>query len=75
MTGRQIIRKAMYARNYTQAVLAEKTGYSGQSSVHHVLYSRNRLRLDIFLKVLEAMDFEVIVRSKTESGEEWKVGM
>ena len=75
MNDKDIIREAMHARGYSQAFLAEKVGYSSQAGVSRVLSVQNGMRIDNFVKLLNAMDFEVVVRSKTKSGEEWKVEM
>lgn len=74
MNDKEILKSAMQVRGYTQTYLAEKVGYSGQGGISRVLQS-NSARLDTFVKILDAMDFEVVVRSKTKSGEEWKVEM
>ena len=75
MNDKQIIRDAMQSRGYTQSLLAEKVGYASQAGIGQILSARNNTRLDTFVKLLNAMDFEVVVRSKTKSGEEWKVEM
>ena len=75
MDDKMIIKNALTVRNYSQAFLAEKVGYAGQGGISRVLSSKNSMRLDTFVKLLNAMDFEVVVRSKTKSGEEWKVEM
>lgn len=75
MDDKMILREAMHVRGYSQAYLAEKVGYASQAGVSKVLLTKNSMRVDTFIKLLNAMDFEVVVRSKTKSGEEWKVEM
>lgn len=75
MNDKEIIRRAISVRGYTQELLAKKVGYASQSGISRALLAKNSARLDTFVKLLDAMDFEVVVRSKTKSGEEWKVEM
>lgn len=73
MNNKEIIYAAMKARGYTQALLAEKYGYKTTSGISEMLRTKNGMRVDNFVKLLEIMDFEVVVRSKTKTGEEWTV--
>lgn len=74
MNSREIIYAAIKTRGYTQSLLAEKAGYKTTSTINDMLArNKNGMRVDNFIKLLEIMDFEVVVRSKTKSGEEWKV--
>lgn len=74
MNGNEILYAAIKTRGYTQALLAEKAGYKTVSSINDKLArNKNGMRVDTFVKLLEAMDFEVVVRSKTKTGEEWVV--
>ena len=73
MNGNEILYAAIKTRGYTQALLAEKAGYKTPAGVHDILKAKKGMRVDNFVKLLEIMDFEVVVRSKTKTGEEWKV--
>lgn len=73
MNDKQIIKEALKVRGYTQVYLAEKAGYASQSGIGQIISAQKGMRIDNFIKLLEAMDFEVVVRSKTKSGEEWRV--
>ena len=75
MNDKEIIRAAMETRGFSQAYLAEKAGYASQAGVSQLLSSKKGMRVDNFVKLLSECDFEVIVRSRTKSGEEWKVEM
>ena len=75
MNDREIVREAMHVRKFTQELLAKKTGYTSSAAISRILSVSNGMRTDNFIKLLDAMDFEVVVRSKTKSGEEWKVEM
>ena len=74
MNGSEIVYAALKARGYTQGLLAEKAGYKTVSSINDMLArGKKGMRVDNFVKLLEIMDFEVVVRSKTKTGEEWVV--
>ena len=73
MNDKEIILAAIEARGYTQALLAGKAGYKTTSGVSEILRAKKGMRVDNFIKLLDVMDFEVVVRSKTKTGEEWKV--
>jgi transcriptional regulator with XRE-family HTH domain len=74
MKDKEIIKAAMTARGYSQTFLAkEKLGFATPSGVSERLRGKQSMRVDTFVKFLKAMDFEVVVRSKTSSKEEWTV--
>lgn len=64
MNEKDIIREAMKSCGWTQVTLAEKCGYSTQSSVSSRL-NGSSMRVDTFVKFLSAMGYEVVVRSKS----------
>lgn len=70
---KQIIRDAMAADGITQKELAEALGLVGQQSVGNMLSRKNSMRLDNFVKMLDAMGYAVVVRKKLGESEEWKV--
>lgn len=70
---KQIIRDAMAADGITQKELAEALGLVGQQSVGNMLTRKNSMRLDNFVKMLDAMGYAVVVRKKLGESEEWKV--
>lgn len=63
MTGTEIVREIMDDRRYTQQKLSELAGYKRQTNVSELLRSNN-MRIDHFVRMIEAMDCEVIVKSK-----------
>ena len=75
MNEKDIIRAAMAARGYTQTMLASAAGLKRQTNVSEMLRSRS-LRVDNFVKLLNAMGFDVIVKDRNSSNREnvWKVG-
>lgn len=63
VTGREIVKAVMSDRKCTQQRLAEAAGYKRQTNVSEMLRSDN-MRVDNLVRLLEAMECEVIVRSK-----------
>ena len=74
MKETKIIREALKTCNWTQTALAEKMGYTDQACVASRL-SGNSMRVDTFVKMLEVMGYEVVVKSTspTLNKNTWKV--
>lgn len=73
MNEKQIIKTAMKNRGINQEQLAHEVGYKNQSSISNRLCG-NSMRVDTFVKLLSAMDYEVVVRSKKGDQEEsWTI--
>ena len=82
MNEKEIIREIMSLKGYTQTLVAEKAGLKRQSNMSEMLRSKN-LRVDNLVRLLEAMDCELVIRSKTSMTDpknpertckpEWKV--
>lgn len=66
MNEKDVVREAMKSCNWTQAVLAEKAGYSAQSSLSSRLNGKS-MRVDTFVKLLSAMGYEVVVQSTSRN--------
>jgi transcriptional regulator with XRE-family HTH domain len=66
-----VMREVMKAKGYTHALLAEKLGYTTQSGVTNKLHRKGSIQVDTLLKFMEAMDCEVVIRSKTTDKTEW----
>ena len=73
MKPNEIIGKAMSAGKITQKELAEKVGLKSAQSIGNILYRSNSPRVNNFVKLLDIMGYEVIVRKKIGETEEWKV--
>jgi hypothetical protein len=52
----------MSADGITQMELANKLGYKTQSGVGNALSRENGMRVDVFVKMMNAMGFDVVVR-------------
>lgn len=73
MKAKDIIKKAMETDKITQKELAEAIGLKSQQAIGNLLVRENGMRLDGFLKMLDVMGYEVVVRKKLGETEEWKV--
>ena len=73
---KQILREVMTDCGWTQAVLAEKMGYASQSAVANRISGGN-VKVDTFVKLLDCMGYEVVVRSKSPNLNKstWIVGI
>lgn len=75
MNEKEIIRAAMSEGGVTQKELAEALKLSGQQAVGNMLSRKNSMRLDNFVKMLDAMGYAVVVKKKIGASDEWKVDM
>lgn len=62
MKSSEVVRSVMTADGITQANLAAKLGYKGQSGVGNALGRENGMRVDVFVKMMNAMGYDVVVR-------------
>ena len=67
---KETIREVMKANGFTNALLAEKCGYNTPSGVS-TKFERKTMNVDTLIKFLEAMDCELVIRSKTTDKSEW----
>lgn len=66
------IKDIMAKRGYTQKYLAEKLGFSTTSGVSEKLRRKEGMRVNTFIKFLDAMECDVVVKSRT-SNDEWSI--
>ncbi|WP_406044111.1 helix-turn-helix domain-containing protein [Succinimonas sp.] len=62
MKSNEAVRAVMAADGITQMELANKLGYKTQSGVGNALSRENGMRVDVFVKMMNAMGYDVIVR-------------
>ena len=62
MKSNEAVRAVMSADGITQIELANKLGYKTQSGVGNALSRENGMRVDVFVKMMNAMGYDVIVR-------------
>ena len=73
MTGKEIVKEILHLRGWSQSKLAEDIGKSQTNITGYLNRGKNEMRLDVFVKMVEAMGYEVIVRDKQGSSEKWRV--
>lgn len=73
MKPEDIIKALMKLRGFSNYSLADKMGYSTASGVSEKLRRKQGMRVDNLVSFAEAMDCEVIIRSKLKDKMEWKV--
>ena len=71
LDDKSILRAAMMERSVTQVALSEKLGIS-QSTLSGNM-TRNRMGLDNFKKILDAMDYDVYVVDRRNKEAKWAV--
>ena len=69
----KIIDTAMKNGKVTQKALAEAVGLKSAQAIGNILYRENSVRVSSFVKMLDIMGYEVIVRKKIGETEEWRV--
>ena len=74
MNEKDIITVAMKSCGWNQQVLAEKCGYKSQSAISNKVNGKS-LRVDTFAKILDAMGYEIVVKSKSSNSNknQWKI--
>lgn len=73
MKAQEVITNAMKAGSVTQKELANALGFKSQQAIGNIVTRNQGVKVDIFVKALEAMGYEVFVRKKIGKSEEWKV--
>ena len=71
MNASELIKAIMAEKGYSNATLAKKLGYSTPSFVSEKLRRENGMRTDWFIKILNAMDCEIIIRDKIGTKKSW----
>ena len=76
MTEKDVVRKGMVMRKWSQPELAKEAGFKSQSNITGLLNNnKNGIRMDNLFKMLNAMGFEIVVRDKMGSGKEFIIDM
>ena len=73
MTGKEIVKEILHLRGWSQSKLAEDIGKSQTNITGYLNRGKNEMRLDVFVKMVEAMGYEVIVRDKMGFSGKWRV--
>ena len=76
MTEKDVVRKAMKMRGWSQPTLAKEAGFKSQSNITGLLNNnQNGIRMDNLFRMLDAMGFQIIVRDKMGSNQEFVIDM
>ena len=79
MNSKNTVKEIMKIRNHNYRTLAEKLGYVTQngdtlaSGVSERLRGTQEMRVDTLVKFLEALDCELVIKSKTADKQEWTI--
>lgn len=64
MNEKEILKVVMKERKVTQEQLAKKLGYAAQAGVGRLLSRDGSLRVDTLVKLLSALDYDVVIRDR-----------
>lgn len=64
MNEKKVLREVMDVKRMSQQQLADKAGYRSQGHIGNIL-ARPSMRVDVLVRLLNAMDCELVVRSKS----------
>lgn len=73
MLAKDAIKDMMKFRNWSQAKLAEESGFKSQSNITGILNRSTSMRVDNLVQMAEAMGCEIIIRDKMGSKREWRI--
>jgi transcriptional regulator with XRE-family HTH domain len=73
MKARKILKELMKLRGHTYQSLASKLGYANPSGVSRRIGDTGDMSVSTLLKFLEAMDCELVIKSKLDDKTIWKV--
>ena len=71
MNDKEILKTARAERGVTQVVLADRLGMLQTALSANMM--RQRMSLGMFTKILDAMDYDVVVVDRKSGKETWKV--
>lgn len=63
MTEKQIVKECLKQQGWSQETLANMAGYNTQSAIGNRLSGKKSMRVDILVKLLSCMGYEVVIRS------------
>ena len=76
MTEKDVVRKGMVMRGWSQPKLAAESGFKSQSNITGLLNNnKNGIRMDNLFRMINAMGFEIVVRDKRNPDREYVIDM
>ena len=73
MNEQEVLKEILKERGFSHQALADKLGYGSRTAVTMRLRGTG-LQVGTLIKMLEAMDCELVVRSKLKDKKEWRIG-
>lgn len=73
MNSKQIVGEIMKSKGFTAQALATKLGYKTASGLTERVRGKHEMRVDTLIAILEAMDCELVIRSKLRDKTEFVV--
>lgn len=73
MNASELVKAVMKEKGYSYATLSKKLGCSTPSFVSEKLRRENGMRTDWFIKMLNAMDCEIIIKDTIGAKKVWKL--
>ena len=73
MQAGKIVKEIIKLRGHSFLSLAKKLGHEHASAVSNRLTDKSPMQINVLLRLLEALDCELIIRSKTKDKTEWVV--
>lgn len=71
LPDKEILKKALRNRNATQIMVAEQLGMKRNSLCQNM--SRPRMSLGMFSKILDALDYDVVITDRETGDAVWKL--
>lgn len=75
MNSKNIVREIMKQRGHTYESLANKLGFAKPSGISERLRGTTEMRVDTLIKLLVAMDCELVIHSNVGDKEKWVVSL
>lgn len=69
MTAIEAIREIMQSNKVSLSELSEYADLGSKSNVHHLLNLRNDLKVGTFVKMLEALGYQLVIQSEETEDE------
>ena len=75
MKAGKTVREIMNVKGYTYKAIADKLNRSTTSAISNPVFRENGMRVESLLEILNAMDCELVVRSKLKDKKEWTIDL
>ena len=73
MKPNEVIKEIMKQRGFSNKSLADALSKSTASAVSNALSRKKGMRVDVFIEMLDAMNCELVVKSKLSDKGKWDV--